>query len=115
MYQYSKWFILMVIGIAALAIWAIYPLGEKINLGLDLKGGIHLILEADLSKFPSEEDVGDAMDLAMEIVRNRIDQFGVREPTIARQGDRRIVVDLPGIEDPQRAVDLIGRTALLEF
>lgn len=55
------------------------------------------------------------MDLAMEIVRNRIDQFGVREPTIARQGDRRIVVDLPGIEDPQRAVGLIGKTALLEF
>lgn len=115
MYQYSKWLILIIIGIAALAIWAIYPLGEKINLGLDLKGGMHLILEADLSKFPSEEDVGDAMDLAMEIVRNRIDQFGVTGPTIARQGDRRIVVDLPDIQDPQRAVDLIGRTALLEF
>jgi preprotein translocase subunit SecD len=115
MYQYSKWLILIIIGIMALAIWAIYPLEEKINLGLDLKGGMHLILEADLSKFPPEEDVGEAMDLAMEIVRNRIDQFGVREPTIARQGDRRIVVDLPGIEDPQRAVALIGKTALLEF
>lgn len=115
MYQYSKWLILIIIGIVALAIWAIYPLEEKINLGLDLKGGMHLILEADLSKFPPEEDVGEAMDLAMEIVRNRIDQFGVREPTIARQGDRRIVVNLPGIEDPQRAVELIGKTALLEF
>lgn len=115
MYQYSKWLILIIIGIVALAIWAIYPLEENINLGLDLKGGMHLILEADLSKFPPEEDVGEAMDLAMEIVRNRIDQFGVKEPTIARQGDKRIVVDLPGIEDPQRAVALIGRTALLEF
>jgi len=115
MYQYSKWFILMVIGIAALAIWAIYPLGEKINLGLDLKGGMHLTLEADLSKFPSEKDVGDAMDLAMEIVRNRIDQFGVTEPTIARRGDTYIVVDLPDIEDSQRARELIGKTALLEF
>ncbi|MQY59096.1 MAG: protein translocase subunit SecD [Clostridia bacterium] len=105
----------MVIGIAALAIWAIYPLGEKINLGLDLKGGMHLTLEADLSKFPSEKDVGDAMDLAMEIVRNRIDQFGVTEPTIARRGDTYIVVDLPDIEDSQRARELIGKTALLEF
>jgi len=115
MYQYSKWLILLIVGIAVLAIWAIYPLEEKINLGLDLQGGMHLVLEADLSKFPPEEDLGEAINLGLEIVRNRIDQFGVREPTIARQGDRRIVVDLPGIEDPQRAVDLIGRTALLEF
>jgi len=55
------------------------------------------------------------VDAALEIIRNRIDQFGVREPTVARQGESRIVVDLPGIEDPQRAIDLIGRTALLEF
>jgi len=115
MYQYSKWLILIVIGIAALAIWAIYPLKEKIYLGLDLKGGMHLLLEADLSKLPPGEDPREAIDLGMEIIRNRIDQFGVREPTIARQGDKRILVDLPGIEDPQRAVELIGKTALLEF
>lgn len=115
MYQYSKWLILVVIGIAALAIWAIYPLKEKIHLGLDLKGGMHLLLEADLSKLPPGEDPREAIDLGMEIIRNRIDQFGVREPTIARQGDKRIIVDLPGIEDPQRAVELIGKTALLEF
>lgn len=115
MYQYSKWLILFIIGLAALAIWAIYPLEEKINLGLDLKGGMHVILEADTSKLPPGESPRDAVDLGLEIIRNRIDQFGVREPSISRQGDKRIVVDLPGIEDPQSAVELIGKTALLEF
>ena len=115
MYQYSKWLILFIIGVAALAIWAIYPLKEKINLGLDLKGGMHVILEADTSKLPPGESPKDAVDLGLEIIRNRIDQFGVREPSIVRQGDKRIVVDLPGIEDPEGAVELIGKPALLEF
>jgi preprotein translocase subunit SecD len=57
----------------------------------------------------------DALDRGIEIIRNRVDQFGVAEPLIARQGDRWIVVQLPGIKDPQMAKDLIGKTALLEF
>jgi len=96
-------------------VWAIYPPGEKINLGLDLKGGMHVVLEADTSKLPPGETVEEAVNIALEIIRNRVDQFGVKEPTIARQGSNRIVVDLPGIEEPQRAVELIGKTALLEF
>ena len=52
---------------------------------------------------------------SLEIIRNRIDQFGVTEPTIVRQGSDEIVVQLPGVKDPQRAMDLIGRTAQLEF
>jgi preprotein translocase subunit SecD len=56
-----------------------------------------------------------AVDQALDIIRNRIDQFGVAEPTLQAQGDDQIVVQLPGIQDPQRAKDLIGRTALLEF
>jgi len=56
-----------------------------------------------------------AVDQALETVRNRIDQFGVSEPEIARQGKDRILIQLPGIDDPQRAKDLIGKTALLEF
>jgi len=106
---------LLVIVLIALSVWAIYPPGEKINLGLDLKGGMHLVLEADTRRLPPGESVKDAVDTALEVIRNRIDQFGVREPTIARQGLTRIVVDLPGIEDPQRAIELIGKTALLEF
>jgi len=56
-----------------------------------------------------------AVDQALETIRNRIDQFGVAEPDIRRQGDNRILIQLPGISDPERAKDLIGRTALLEF
>ncbi len=56
-----------------------------------------------------------AVDQALETIRNRIDQFGVSEPDIRRQGDNRILVQLPGVQDTQRAKDLIGRTALLEF
>ncbi len=56
-----------------------------------------------------------AIDQSLETIRNRIDQFGVSEPSIQRQGDTDIVVQLPGVQDPQRAKDLIGRTAVLEF
>jgi len=56
-----------------------------------------------------------AADQALETIRNRIDQFGVAEPTILRQGENEIVVQLPGVKDPKRAVDIIGRTAQLEF
>ncbi len=56
-----------------------------------------------------------AADQALETIRNRIDQFGVAEPTILRQGENEIVVQLPGVKDPRRAVDMIGRTAQLEF
>jgi len=115
MRQYDKWIMLLIVGIIALAVWAILPPGEKINLGLDLRGGMHLVLEADESKLPPGEDLKDAMNTGLEIIRNRIDQFGVREPTIVHQGDKRIIVDLPGIEDPHRAVDIVGKTALLEF
>lgn len=57
----------------------------------------------------------DAINRSLEILRNRIDQFGVSEPSIQKQGSRRIVLELPGVQDPVRARDLIGRTALLEF
>ncbi|MFA5975853.1 MAG: protein translocase subunit SecD [Elusimicrobiota bacterium] len=90
-------------------------LGKILNLGLDLRGGTHLILELDRSKLDPKININDALDRAIEIIRNRVDQFGVAEPMIARQGDRWIVVQLPGIKDPERAKELIGKTALLEF
>jgi preprotein translocase subunit SecD len=57
----------------------------------------------------------NAVDQALETIRNRVDQFGVAEPTIHRQGDNEIVVQLPGVKDPRRAIDLVGKTAQLEF
>jgi protein-export membrane protein SecD len=88
---------------------------KVLNLGLDLRGGSHLLLELDTTKLQAGVDPRDALDRAIEIIRNRVDQFGVSEPLIARQGDHWIVVQLPGIKDPERAKDLIGKTALLEF
>jgi len=89
------------------------PLNEKINLGLDLQGGSHIILECvDTPNAPVDND---AVNRALEIIRNRIDQLGVSEPLIQRQGERRILVQLPGVEDSETAAEIIGKTALLEF
>src|SRR5439155_11109457 len=87
---------------------------KAIHLGLDLQGGMHMVLEVDRSRLRGAE-AKDAPERAMEIIRNRVDQFGVAEPLIQRQGEDRIVVQLPGLTDRQRAMDLIGKTALLEF
>ncbi|MFA6614329.1 MAG: protein translocase subunit SecD [Endomicrobiia bacterium] len=90
-------------------------LGKALKLGLDLKGGTHLLLEVDASKLDEKVSIKDAVDRAVEVMRNRIDQFGVSEPLITKQGDKWIVIQLPGIKDPARAKELIGKTALLEF
>jgi SecD/SecF fusion protein len=149
---------------------------KAIKLGLDLQGGMYLVLEVDVVKLldntakgkddaydrllaelrertqdsdvdvfdvlrqistrdhvslnrywgdPGQSDATvistltkqaeDAVDRSLQILRNRIDQFGVSEPTITKSGSRRIILELPGVKDPQRALDLVGRTALLEF
>jgi preprotein translocase subunit SecD len=183
--------IALVAVVAAVSLWYLYPPRESINLGLDLQGGIHLVLGVEADKHVASqteraaEDLKNALDRkgipvtrvareglasivvalaspanwndaltvaaelgnfevqgrdqgagrftlgmaervaaqlrddavrqGVETIRNRIDQFGVAEPTITRQGSDRILIQLPGVQDPQRAKDLIGRTALLEF
>jgi len=87
---------------------------DALNLGLDLQGGMHLVLELDRSGLQPSE-VRDALDRAIQILRNRVDRFGVAEPTIQPQGEDRIVVELPGLLERERALNLIGQTALLEF
>jgi len=182
--------IAVVVAAIAASTWYLYPPGKTINLGLDLQGGIHLVLgvevdkalenlvertgadiraklqakgigaqvtrvgtsgltvelvqreafndaRAVLAEFPTfetrgtseearrfdlrlgEKEVARLRDFAVrqgvETIRNRVDQFGVAEPTIQRQGENRILVQLPGIQDPARAKALIGKTAVLEF
>ena len=87
---------------------------KAVHLGLDLQGGLQLLLEVDKSRL-SVAEAKDATDRAMEIIRNRIDQFGVAEPLVQREGEDRIAVQLPGLTDRARAIELIGKTALLEF
>ncbi|HXL46758.1 MAG TPA: protein translocase subunit SecD, partial [Candidatus Binatia bacterium] len=181
----------LVVFVVLLAVFYLYPPRKTINLGLDLQGGIHLVLGVDIDKAlqVQTERVGDTVRAALEkkgvgvksierrgttelvlqlaspqtwadaqtvlkdfgnfdvkeadqpagrlvlamrprevaaqrewfvkqgleTIRNRVDQFGVAEPSIQQQGDNRILVQLPGVQDPERAKALIGKTALLEF
>lgn len=109
-----QWRILVALGVLLFALVGMLPLKDKINLGLDLQGGMHLLLKVDTSKLPAEEKE-DAPLKALEIIRNRVDEFGVKELSVYRQGVDEIVVQLPGVTDRDRARELIGKTALLEF
>ena len=86
---------------------------RALHLGLDLVGGMHLVLDVDKSNL-SKEDARDAGDRALEVIRNRIDEFGVFEPIIQKVGQDRILIQLPGV-DQERAKSLIDQTAQLEF
>ncbi|MBU4375867.1 MAG: protein translocase subunit SecD [Candidatus Omnitrophica bacterium] len=121
-----QWKIIGIVAIILFSLWLIWPplaLKDKdgnilekgkINLGLDLQGGMHVVLRVDASKL-SAEAKKDALDRAIEVIRNRIDQFGVGEMSIQKQGKDRIIVQLPGVTDRDRALELIGKTAHLEF
>ena len=85
-----------------------------LKLGLDLQGGMHLGLELDQSSRVSADPSRD-LDLALTVLRKRIDEFGVTEPLIQKQGDDRIIVELAGITDPARAKAIVQRSAFLEF
>lgn len=85
---------------------------RALRLGLDLKGGMHIVLEVQK---PLEGKISDVQDRALEIIRNRVDKIGVAEPLIQKSGTNRIVVDLPGFTDIEQAKKLIGETAQLQF
>ncbi len=85
-----------------------------LKLGLDLQGGMHLALELDQSKQVSADPARD-LELALTVLRKRIDEFGVTEPVIQKVGDERIIVELAGITDPARAKGIVQRSAFLEF
>jgi len=87
---------------------------RAIRRGLDLQGGMYLVLEVEQEGMTSDQ-AQDALRRVREIITNRVDQFGVSEPVIQTQGNNRIIVQLPGLQDPERAKSLIGRTARLEF
>ncbi len=114
------------------SVWALFPrtVVERVNReggvaldtvrrvplkrGLDLQGGMHLSLEVDESK-QAVPDKSDALDRALRVVRERIDQFGVAEPVVQKVGTDRIIVELPGIDDPDRARAVVEAQAFLQF
>ncbi len=115
--------LLVILGLIIVSVYALVPktgpTGEKvpaINLGLDLQGGMHLAVEIDdPDNTLTDEARADAIERTLTTIRNRIDEFGVREPTIQRVGSDRIIVELAGIDDPERAMAIVERTAFLEF
>ncbi len=109
-----KWKILLILGVLLASIYFTFPLEKRINLGLDLKGGMHLIVKVETEKL-DDDARSDVVLRAMEILRNRIDALGVSEPVIQRQGEDDIIIQLPGVTDRDNALAIIGKVAQLEF
>src|SRR5579859_8109081 len=124
--RYTAWLIVTLL-VLALATYVVVP-GTGIHFtlgsftvnrdfgarqGLDLRGGLQVLLQADVPAGTSVDD--SAMTVAEDIVENRVNGLGVTEPLVQRQGADRIVVELPGVTDPQQAIDTLKQTGLLEF
>lgn len=127
-----KYRVLLIVGLFAASVWALFPrtVVERVKRdgvfvydtvrrvplkrGLDLQGGMHLTLEVDESK-QAVADKSEALDRALKVVRQRIDEFGVAEPVVQKAGNERIIVELPGIDDAERAQDVVQKSAFLEF
>ena len=127
-----KYRILIIVGLIVASAVALFPRNVKervkgphgfvydtvrrvpLKLGLDLQGGMHLALEVDESKGVVPQK-SEAIDRALKVVRTRIDQFGVSEPLVQKSGTDRIIVELPGIDDPQRAQEVVQKSAFLQF
>ena len=102
--------------VAAFAVVAIslaLALTSSAKLGLDLKGGTQIVLQAKDSDRVKAD--AESTDRALSVLRGRVDALGVAEPTLARSGDTRIIIELPGVQDPREAAEVIGQTAQLSF
>jgi preprotein translocase subunit SecD len=117
MLKKDKWRLGVILLVLVASILAVFPLEERVKLGLDLKGGAHIVLQAKgIAENPENtETADDSIERLISVLRNRIDQYGITEPQIQREGSDRVAIDLPGVDDPEAALELIGRTAILEF
>ncbi|MFJ8046007.1 protein translocase subunit SecD [Kitasatospora sp. NPDC096147] len=107
----TRWRALLALAVVALSLYA--ALTTPARLGLDLRGGTRIVLETRDSPLAGAD--AEATDRTLEVLRRRVDGLGVAEPSLARSGERRIVVELPGLQDPRQAAEVIGRTAQLAF
>ena len=136
MVQWKKFRLVLILVVISMSLWYVYPMARlssywpinmpldeeeqkaledrSIRLGLDLLGGVHVVLEVDRTNLP-EEEAEDVIDRAMQVISNRVNEFGVAEPIIQQEGEDRIIVELPGLQDVNRALTLINQTAQLEF
>jgi preprotein translocase subunit SecD len=114
--------LLLIVILVALAVWidltpqikiGSYQRDIRVRLGLDLVGGVQALLEADLPEGTAV--TADSMSAATNIVENRVNGLGVEEALVQQAGDRRIVVEIPGVKDPEQAISVLKGTGLLEF
>lgn len=106
-------FLVAVIAIIVAFAFCVKPLAMSIKQGLDLQGGTHVVLEAIDTPEAKVDD--DSVKRVIKIIERRVNELGLTEPIIQQEGQRRIIVELPGIKDPDSAIKLIGKTAMLEF
>lgn len=106
------WFV-MILLLAGFGAWVVANPDYPIRQGLDLQGGLQVLLEADLP--PGESIDAQQMNTVRQIISQRVNALGVAEPLVQVEGDRRILVELADIDNPDQAIDLIQGTALLEF
>lgn len=105
--------IICVVVIIGAFIALVKPLAFSIRQGLDLQGGTHVVLEAEDTDIATVND--DAMNRVVAIMEKRVNALGLTEPIIQREGERRVIIELPGVKDPEAAIQTIGKTAMLEF
>lgn len=107
------WLTLFVVVLAALMVCSLGYFKDNLHLGLDLQGGAEVVLQA----VPEDGQTVTAEDMSalQEIMRNRVDNMGVSEPIIQLEGDDRIIIQLAGVDNPDEAIEMVGRTAKLEF
>jgi preprotein translocase subunit SecD len=103
--------IVVLVCVAAALLWQ--PIKGNINLGLDLQGGLHVVLKADETQ--GDEITADTISKSINILRTRVDELGVAEPILYPQGKDRIVVELAGVSNPEEAINIIKTTSRLEF
>lgn len=101
------------VALAVLTISGFFALTSSPTLGLDLRGGAQIVLETRDTE--TVEADAEATDRALEVLRRRVDALGVSEPSLTRSGENRIIIELPGVEDPAEAADALGQTARLSF
>ena len=105
--------IVCVVAIIGIFVAFVKPLAFSIRQGLDLQGGTHVVLEAEDTDIAKVND--DAMNRVVTIMEKRVNALGLTEPIIQREGERRVIIELPGVKDPDAAIKTIGKTAMLEF
>ena len=94
-------------------IFTLVPLAKSIRQGLDLQGGTHIVMQAEDT--PENKVTPEAVTQVIAIMQKRINEMGLTEPIIQREGANRIIIELPGEKDPKKAIETIGKTAVLQF